>query len=222
MIIAIDGPAAAGKSTVAKLVARELGLTFLDTGAMYRAVTLAVLEQGVDTHDEAGCARVARSLRIGFGADEALLVDGRPAEPAIRSEAVTRSVSVVSAHPAVRAAVVPLQRDEAERRGGIVAEGRDIGSVVFPDAEFKFYLDASSEERARRRAAEANTPERYGEILASIRTRDRLDTTRKDSPLVKARGSIVIATDALDAAGVAREMLARIRGRSAAQHLDGS
>ncbi len=216
MIIAIDGPAAAGKSTVAKILARELGLTFLDTGAMYRAVTLAVLERGVDPHDEVGCARVARSIRIEFD-DEALLVDGRSAEPAIRSDPVTQSVSQVSAHPSVRAAVVPLQRSEAERRGGIVAEGRDIGSVVFPHAEFKFYLDASSEERARRRAAEANAPERYAEILASIRTRDRLDTTRKDSPLVKADGAIVIATDALDAAGVAREMLARIRGRSASQ-----
>jgi cytidylate kinase len=217
MIIAIDGPAAAGKSTVAKIVARELGLTFLDTGAMYRAVTLVVLEQGVDPHDEAGCARVARSARISFDAQHGLRIDSRAAEPAIRGEAVTQSVSVVSAHPQVRAAVVPLQQREAERRGGIVAEGRDIGSVVFPAAEYKFYLDAASEERARRRAEGLNAPEKYNEILASIRMRDRLDTTRKDSPLVRAEGAIVIQTDALDAAGVAREMLTRIRGRSAAK-----
>jgi cytidylate kinase len=217
MIIAIDGPAAAGKSTVAKTLARELGLTFLDTGAMYRAVTLAVLARGVDPYDEAGCARVARSIRLEFDGAGALLLDGRPAEPAIRSDAVTRSVSQVSAHPLVRAAVVPLQRSEAERRGGLVAEGRDIGSVVFPDAEFKFYLDASSEERARRRAAELDAPERYGEILSSIRMRDKLDATRKDSPLVQAEGAVVIHTDALDAAGVAREMLRSIRGRSASR-----
>jgi cytidylate kinase len=216
MIIAIDGPAAAGKSTVAKAVARELGLAFLDTGAMYRAVTLAVLEAGVDPLDERACARVAVALRMTFDADERVLVDGRPAEPAIRGDAVTQAVSLVSAHPLVRAAVVPLQRREAQRRGGLVAEGRDIGSVVFPDADFKFYLDASSEVRARRRAEEIRAPERYGEILASIRTRDRLDTTRKDSPLVKAPGAIVIDTDDLDPSAVALEMLARIRGRSAA------
>jgi cytidylate kinase len=115
----------------------------------------------------------------------------------------------------VRAAVLPLQRAEAQRRGGLVAEGRDIGSVVFPSAEFKFYMDASGEERARRRSLEIGAPERYTEILDSIRTRDRLDTTRADSPLVQAQGAIVIHTDGLDADGVAREMLARIRGREA-------
>jgi CMP/dCMP kinase len=217
MIIAIDGPAAAGKSTVAKTVARELQLAFLDTGAMYRAVTLAVLEAGVDPLDERGCARIAASARLTFDEDERVLLDGRPAEPEIRSATVTQAVSFVSAHPSGRAAVVPLQRREAERRGGIVAEGRDVGSVVFPLADFKFYLDASSEVRARRRADEIGAPERYGEILASIRTRDRLDTTRKDSPLVKAPGAIVIDTDGMDPAEVAREMLARIRGRTAAQ-----
>jgi cytidylate kinase len=222
MIIAIDGPAAAGKSTVAKTLARELGIPFLDTGAMYRAVTLAVLEAGVDPHDEPACARIARAVHMTFDEDERVLVDGRAAEPAIRSDAVTQAVSIVSAHPGVRAAVVPLQRLEAQRRGGLVAEGRDIGSVVFPEAEFKFFLDASSEERARRRAAELSTPEPatpelYGKILASIRMRDRLDTTRKDSPLVKAPGAIVIETDELDPAGVAREMLVRIRGRSASR-----
>jgi cytidylate kinase len=217
MIIAIDGPAAAGKSTVAKTIARALGLTFLDTGAMYRAVTLAVLDRGADPRDEAACSRVARANTLGFDADERVLIDGAPAEPAIRSEAVTRAVSIVSAHPGVRAAVVPLQRAEAERRGGLVAEGRDIGSVVFPAAEFKFYIDASSEERARRRSTEIGAPERYAQILESIQTRDRLDSTRADSPLVQAEGAIVIHTDGLDAEGVAREMLARIRGRSAAR-----
>lgn len=215
MIIAIDGPAAAGKSTVAKAVALELGLTFLDTGAMYRAVTLAALERGVEPHDEGGCARVARSLKLTFDAQGRIYIDGVLGEPAIRSEAVTRNVSAVSAHPLVRAAVVPLQRIEAEQRGGIVAEGRDIGSVVFPKGDFKFYLDASSEVRARRRAQEVGAPERYKEILAAIRLRDHLDTTRADSPLTQAPGAIVIQTDGLTPDRVAERMLSWIREHSA-------
>jgi cytidylate kinase len=214
-IIAIDGPAAAGKSTVAKLVAAELGLTFLDTGAMYRAVTLAALQRGIDPHDEEGCATVARTMRLSFDARGAILIDGRPGEPAIRSEEVTVAVSPVSAHPAVRAAVVPLQRLEAERRGGLVAEGRDIGSVVFPAADFKFYLDASSAERAARRVKELEAPERFEEIHEAIRRRDHQDSTRKDSPLTVARGAIVIPTDGLDAKAVAERMLHAMRGTSA-------
>jgi cytidylate kinase len=214
-IIAIDGPAAAGKSTVAKLVAQELGLSFLDTGAMYRAVTLVSLQRGIDPHDAEGCAAVARAIRLSFDARGAILIDGRPGEPAIRSEEVTRAVSPVSAHPAVRAAVVPLQRLEAERRGGLVAEGRDIGSVVFPDADFKFYLDASSAERARRRVHELGTPERFDEIHEAIRRRDHQDSTRKDSPLTVARDAIVIQTDGLDAQLVAERMLQAMRGTSA-------
>ncbi len=214
-IIAIDGPAAAGKSTVAKIVAEEVGLTFLDTGAMYRAVTLLALERGIDPLDEEACAKVARALRLTFDSRGAIQIDGRAGEPAIRSDAVTRAVSPVSAHSAVRAAVVPMQRIEAEKRGGIVAEGRDIGSVVFPDADFKFYLDASSEERARRRVLEIGTPERFDEIHAAIRHRDHLDSTRKDSPLTVAKDALVIRTDGLDAAKVAERMLAAMRGTSA-------
>ncbi len=217
MIIAIDGPAAAGKSTVAQALARELGLTFLDTGAMYRAVTLAVLDRGVDPRDEQDCERVARSLHLTFDPEARIAIDGKPGEPAIRSEAVTRAVSVVSAHPGVRRVVVPLQREEARARGGIVAEGRDIGSVVFPSADFKFFVDATPSERARRRARELGAPERYEEILADIVRRDHLDSTRRDSPLVRANGAIVIQTDALDAAGVTAEMLARIRSKPAAR-----
>jgi len=214
--ICIDGPAAAGKSTVAKQVASALGLTFLDTGAMYRAVTLAVIERGVDPHDGAACARVARATTLTFDAAGAILIDGRAGEPAIRSREVTDLVSHVSAHPAVRAAVVPLQRTESERRGGIVAEGRDIGSVVFPEAEFKFYLDASAEERARRRVRELGTPAEYEATLARLRERDHLDSTRADSPLMVADGAIVIPTDGLDARAVADLMLQRIRGRTTA------
>jgi len=214
MIIAIDGPAAAGKSTVARAVAADLGLELLDTGAMYRAVAWKALEQGIDPSDGEACGRVARSIRIGF--DEGrILVDGEPAEPAIRSEQVTRIVSAVSAHTQVRGAIVPLQRARAHAgRGivGIVAEGRDTGSIVFPDADLKFFLTASPEVRARRRAAELGTPGRYAEILEEIRRRDRLDSTRKDSPLVRAPGAIVIDTDALDARGAAARILERVHG----------
>jgi len=216
MILAIDGPAGAGKSTVAKELARHLGLTFLDTGAMYRAVTWAVLERGVDPHDESGCAAVARSIRLDFDAEGRIRIDGRAGEPGIRSEAVTGAVSHVSAHPAVRRVIVPMQREEARRRGGVVAEGRDVGSVVFPAADFKFYLDASPEVRAERRAKEVGRPDLYGEFLLAMRERDRLDMTRADSPLVRAEDAILVEADHLDAAGVVKVMLGRVKARARA------
>lgn len=214
MIIAIDGPAGSGKSTVARLVARELGLTFLDTGAMYRAVTLAALERGVDPMDADGCAELARSLRLTFDAHGAIEIDGRRAEPAIRSDEVTRWVSAVSAHSSVRAAIVPAQRVEADRRGGIVAEGRDIGTVVFPRADAKFFLTASAEERARRRAQERGEPGRYAELLADIQRRDHHDSTRHDSPLKQAPDALLVDTDGVAPEAVVSQLLEVIRGRS--------
>jgi cytidylate kinase len=211
MIIAIDGPAGSGKSTVAQALARELGLSFLDSGAMYRAVTLAVLEHDVDPMDGERCATIARGLKLEFDSKGRIHVDGKPGEPAIRGETVTKAVSAVSAHSAVRRAIVPQQRAEAVRRGGIVAEGRDMGSVVFPEADFKFFLTASAEERARRRARELGQPERVGEILADIQLRDHLDSSRKDSPLVCAADALKVDTDKLDAAGVVRVLLAHVR-----------
>jgi cytidylate kinase len=211
MIIAIDGPAGAGKSTVARAVARALGLELLDTGAMYRAVALRALEQRVDPADGGACARIARAIRIDFDAEGKVLVDGEPGEPAIRSAEVTRAVSAVSAHPGVRAAIVPLQRARANHGRGVVAEGRDIGSVVFPAADFKFFLTASPEVRARRRAAELHHPERAPQILQEILRRDRLDSSRPDSPLVEAPGSIRIETDDLGADEVAQAILSRVR-----------
>jgi cytidylate kinase len=211
MIIAIDGPAGSGKSTVAKALAREVGLSFLDSGAMYRAVTLAVIEHDVDPMDGERCAKIARALKLEFDASGRIHVDGKPGEPAIRGETVTKAVSAVSAHSAVRAAIVPQQRAEAQRRGGIVAEGRDMGSVVFPQADFKFFLTASAGERARRRARELHEEARVGEILADIQLRDHLDSSRKDSPLVKAADALEIDTDRLDAAGVVGALLARVR-----------
>jgi len=216
MILAIDGPAGAGKSTVAQELARLLGLTFLDTGAMYRAVTWAALERGVDPHDDSGCAAVSRLIRLDFDADGRIRIDGRPGEPAIRSANVTGAVSHVSAHPAVRRVIVPMQREEARRRGGVVAEGRDVGSVVFPAADFKFYLDASPEVRAERRAKEIGRPELYGELLLAMRERDRLDMTRADSPLVRAEDAILVEADELDVAGVVKVMLGRVKARARA------
>lgn len=212
MIIAIDGPAGSGKSTVARELARELGLTFLDTGAMYRAVTLSVLEHDIDPMDGERCAKIARALKLEFDAQGRIRIDGKPGEPAIRGETVTKAVSAVSAHSAVRSAIVPQQRAEAERRGGIVAEGRDMGSVVFPGADFKFFLTASPEVRARRRCKELGIEERYAEILADIQLRDHLDSSRKDSPLLLADDALLVDTNALDAAGVVSELLARVRG----------
>jgi len=211
MIIAIDGPAGSGKSTVAKALARELGLSFLDSGAMYRAVTLAVLEHDVDPMDGEACARIARGLKLEFDAQGRIHVDGLAGEPAIRGETVTKAVSAVSAHSAVRRAIVPQQRAEAQRRGGLVAEGRDMGSVVFPEADFKFFLTASAGERAKRRARELGQFERVAEILADIQLRDHLDSSRKDSPLVRAADAIEVVTDHLDASGVVAALLARVR-----------
>jgi cytidylate kinase len=211
MIIAIDGPAGSGKSTVAQALARELGLSFLDSGAMYRAVTLSVIEHDVDPMDASACAKIARALRLEFDPQGRIRIDGRPGEPAIRGETVTKAVSAVSAHPEVRRAIVPQQRAEAVRRGGIVAEGRDMGSVVFPEADFKFFLTASAAERARRRAGELGQLERLSEIQADIELRDHLDSSRKDSPLLKAADAIEVDTDRLDAAAVVAALLARVR-----------
>jgi cytidylate kinase len=213
MIIAIDGPAGAGKSTVAKRVARELGLVFLDTGAMYRAVTWQVLQRGLDPSSEAACARVAHEIVLGFDDEGRILVDGRPGEPDIRSTEVTANVSAVSAHANVRAHVVAQQQAVAVRRGGLVAEGRDTTTVVFPNAEHKFFLIASSAERARRRAAELGQLERVAQIQNEIEQRDELDSTRAHSPLVRAADAVVIDSDGQDAEAVAERILARVRPR---------
>ena len=211
MIIAIDGPAGAGKSTVARRVARELGLTFLDTGAMYRAITLVVLERGVHPSDGEACAEVAKSLRLGLDADGRILIDDGPGEPDVRSQTVTLNVSAVSAHLGVRQAVVAEQRKVAAELGSVVAEGRDTTTVVFPEADHKFFLNASKEERARRRAREQGVPERFEEILADITRRDRLDTARTHSPLVQAPDAIEIRADDLSVDQAVERVFAHVR-----------
>lgn len=197
MIIAIDGPAGAGKSTLARRLGRELGFAFLDTGAMYRAVAAEALRRGVDVEDAAGLATLAGELQLAFDAGGQIVIDGRPADAEIRRPAVDEVVSAVSAHPEVRAAIVPKQKAFARGREGVVAEGRDMTTVVFPEAELRVYLDASAGERARRRARQRGRPELEAEYRAAIEERDRLDSTRASSPLRHAAGVLRLDTDSL-------------------------
>lgn len=195
LLVTIDGPAGAGKSTVSAAVARRLGVEVLDTGAMYRAVTVAVLEGGIDPADEASVGACASSLDVVLEGGKVLL-DGRDVTAAIRMPEVSAAVSAVSAHPSVRALMVPRQRAWASRHGGGVAEGRDMGTVVFPDATLKVFLVASAAERARRRASELGEEDVAG-VEAEILRRDHLDSTREVSPLVAADDAVLVDTDGL-------------------------
>jgi len=211
MIIALDGPAGVGKSSVARALARALDCFFLDTGAMYRAVTLVVLERGLSPADGAACGAVARALRLDFDSQGRIRIDGRPGEPAIRSSDVTTHVSEVSAHGTVREAIVAEQRALAERCPGVVAEGRDTTTVVFPHATFKFYLDASPAARAQRRARQEHALERVAEIQADLERRDKFDSSRSHSPLRAAEDAVRIDTDGLDLEHVVARILAHVR-----------
>lgn len=206
MIIAIDGPAASGKSTVAQQVAARLGLTFLDTGAMYRAVTLRAQAAGLDVEDGDACGALAERLELRFDAEGRVLIDGEPGEPAIRSAEVNQDVSAVAAHPRVRRAVVAVQR-AIGRGSSIVAEGRDTTTVVFPEADHKFFLIASPEERGRRRAEQEGQPERAAQYARDLARRDELDSSRADSPLRQAEDAIRVETDALTADEVVERLL---------------
>ena len=197
-VIAIDGPAGAGKSTIARALAARLGLEYLDTGAMYRAITFAAMRRGI-IDDDAAVAALVRQVTLEVG-EHGVLVDGIDATVEVRSPEVTRSVSRVAANSAVRSELVERQRAWARRRGGGVIEGRDIGSVVFPDAELKLYLTASPRVRAERRVAEAGGD--VAEIEAAIAARDDYDSSRADSPLVQADGSRVLDTTGLGIDGV--------------------
>ncbi len=204
--IAIDGPAASGKSTVAQRVADKLGYLFLDTGVMYRAVTLAAHQAGIDPAAESRVAELAARLRI--DARPASKLDGRVCDVfldgddvtwAIRSAEVDSDVSLVSKYAGVRRAMTGLQR-QIGARGDVVMVGRDIGTVVLPGADLKVYLDASVEERARRRATELaarGQPADFVDILESLKERDRLDSTRELAPLKPAHDSVVLDTTAL-------------------------
>ena len=217
MIVAIDGPAAAGKSSVAREVARRLGLAFLDTGAMYRAVALACLERGVDTASGEACGALARELELGFDSAGRVWIDGRPGEPGIRADEVDRRVSQVSAHASVRQAIVAQQRAIAAQSPGLVAEGRDTTTVVFPEAEHKFFLTASPSERARRRARQNADLEHLAEIQADIERRDTFDSERALAPLSIAPDATVVETEGLTLEEVVASVLAAIRARLASE-----
>lgn len=209
-VVAIDGPSGAGKSTVARGVAEALGLEVLDTGAMYRAVTLAALEQGIELDDGDACAKVARQAHVVLG--ERVLLGGRDITADIRTPAVTAAVSTVSAHPGVRQALVDQQRSWVEARGGGVVEGRDIGTVVFPDATVKVFLSASDDERARRRQLDEDAADRavgVTEVRDDLERRDRMDSTRATSPLVAAPDALRIDTTGRLVRDVVAEIVAR-------------
>ena len=191
--IAIDGPAGAGKSTIARAVATALGFTYVDTGAMYRAVALAALESGIDPSDPGGVADVATALEIDV-TESAVLVDGRDVSSAIRTGAVTRASAQVARHPGVREFLVSQQRRIVAAQD-VVMEGRDIGTKVLPDAEVKVFLTASLDERARRRAKEIGArEEQVEELKDEIQARDRSDETREVSPLVQAPDAVAVDT----------------------------
>lgn len=195
-VIAIDGPAGSGKSTVARAVAERLGLEYLDTGAMYRSVAFAALRRGVDPDDRDLVGRIAADLELDVAGDGTVLVDGVDATIEIRGPEVTRAVSLVAANPAVREEMRDRQRAWAESRGGGVMEGRDIGTVVFPDATLKVYLDASPDVRAARRHKEVTELD-YETVAADLARRDALDQGRDDSPLRTADDAVVIDTSDL-------------------------
>jgi CMP/dCMP kinase len=210
MVIAIDGPAGAGKSTVARGVARALGFTYLDSGAMYRAVALAAVEGGIDPDDGERLGELAWGLDIDFEGDT-IRLDGTPVEGRIRSPEVTVAASRVSVHPQVRQAMVKRQR-ELIAAGDYVAEGRDIGTVVSPDSPLKVFLTASEEERARRRAAESG--ESVAEVREAIDERDQRDRRREHGALRAADDSVALDTTELTPEQVVERIaeLARVRG----------
>jgi cytidylate kinase len=209
MVIAIDGPAGAGKSTVARGVAEALGFTYLDSGAMYRCVALAALRASIDLDDAAAVGQLARGLRIEF-AGERVLLDGTDVTDEIRTPDVTAAASRVSVHPEVREAMVARQRALIET-GGYVAEGRDIGTVVSPDSPLKVFLTASPEERARRRAAQ--TGEEVQAVLAAQSARDARDSGREHGALRPASDSIEIDTTGLEVGQVVERVVALARER---------
>src|SRR5215210_720711 len=220
-IIAIDGPSGAGKSTLGRRLARELGLLYIDTGAMYRAVALAASAAGVNESDAEGLTGVAHRARVRLEGDPDSLrvyLDGRDVSEEIRGEGVGRVASVVSAVPGVRRELVRRQRELGEAGEGCVLDGRDIGTVVFPSADVKFFITAVPEARARRRLDEERARDAardFEATLADINERDRRDATRDDSPLRIADDAVVIDTTELSIEEVFQHMLRTVRDRRA-------
>ncbi len=215
MIIAIDGPSGSGKSTLGRLLARALNLLYLDTGSMYRAVALAVIERNVDASDKDAVTTLANQIEIDLEGDPDSLkvwLNGRDVTDQIRTESVTAMSSIISSIPGVRRAMVERQRAMGKR--GAVLNGRDIGTVVFPDADFKFFLTAVAEERAERRYREdqltASSSATLSETLADMIERDRRDSTRADSPLKAADDALVIDSTGKSIDQVFKEMMEAI------------
>ena len=214
MIIAIDGPSGSGKSTLGRMLARALKLLYIDTGSMYRAVALATIESEIDPNDKEAVVALANRIEIDLEGDPdslAVLLNGRDVTDQIRSEKVTEMASIVSTIPGVRRAMVERQR--AISKQGAVLNGRDIGTVVFPEADVKFFLTAAPEERAERRYKEDHTAgasTTFAETLADMVERDRRDSTRVDSPLKVADDAVVVDSTGKNIQQVFEEMLARI------------
>ncbi|NDC35376.1 MAG: bifunctional pantoate--beta-alanine ligase/(d)CMP kinase [Synechococcaceae bacterium WB9_2_112] len=215
-IVAIDGPAGAGKSTVTKAFAQRLGLIYLDTGAMYRAVTWWVQQQGVDPSDAEAVAPLLVGLDLQLGADQSVTLNGHDVTAAIRSPEVTAQVSTVAAHGCVRDALT-AQQQAMGQRGGLVAEGRDIGTAVFPDAELKVFLTATVAERARRRAQDLRqrgfAVPALVELEAQIAERDHLDSTREIAPLLQAADAVELVTDGMAIEAVIQALVDLFRSR---------
>jgi cytidylate kinase len=212
LIIALDGPSGAGKGTVARAVARQLGYRHVDSGAMYRAVGWKAVKDGVTLDDEEAVAALARRSRIDVTTSD-VSIDGADVTRAIRTPEIDRAATAVARLPAVRTVLVEGQR-ELGAGGGIVMEGRDIGTVVFPDADVKIYLDASADERARRRAADpahSGGSTVFADVASALSARDEIDRTRTASPLVVAADATRIDTTAKSVADVVEEVMAVIR-----------
>jgi CMP/dCMP kinase len=212
LLIAIDGPAGSGKSSVARAIAAELGFINLNTGAAYRAVALVALQEGVSLDDGASLAGVSRRVSLDAGGAR---VDGKPVpEDELRTPEVSAAASAVSARPEVRAVLLDVQREAARRanqQGGAVVEGRDIGTVVLPEAELKVYLSAAPEERARRRAHQTGREAELDRIKEAMSQRDRQDSERETSPLKPAPDAVILDTTSLSLEGVVSRVLELVR-----------
>lgn len=217
IIIAIDGPAGSGKSTVSKLIARRLGLLYIDTGAMYRALTLKAMRHGLPLDDEARLAELARSTKVDLRDSDGKLIvclDGEDVSGLIRTPELTNNVKYIARVPGVRHEMVKLQRAIGERSSSVL-EGRDIGTVVFPDATYKFYLDADVDERARRRhkeLVESNHKVDLGDIRKDVAVRDESDMKRSVGALKAAPDAIVVDTTRLSIEEVVEKLISYVKG----------
>lgn len=219
-IVAIDGPVGSGKSTTARLAAKELGFLYIDTGAMYRAVTVAVLDRGIEPEDEPAVASILPGIEIALileGGGQRTILNGRDVSERIRDLDVTRAVSAVSAQKAVRDRMTALQR-RLGMAGGVIMEGRDIGTVVFPDAEVKIYVDASLETRARRRLRDLEAKGvvmPLEDLMREVAERDRANSEREIAPLRQAPDAIYLDTSAMSLEEQAAAIVAIVRGKDA-------